>query len=106
MEIIYRAFDGQDFDNEGACKKYEQDILKIRMWDGNGRTDSLDDAQVIHAPEGESVKALIERCEMEGIVIDGFEEPGWYFWDSSSCAWFFASEWVMRACHHALIDAT
>lgn len=87
MQIIYRAFDGKEFDNEADCV-YHESCLSYHMWDRNGKgvTDrtETEKAFVVYFPTGASALGFMTTAkEMGDTNIAGIDDDcvGLYVWD-------------------------
>ena len=80
MRVIYKAIDGQEFDNELDCINHESEVAEFRMFDQDGETISTFSAKAIYLPTPFSVVAFEKRCEKEHTTTRGINGPGCYFW--------------------------
>jgi hypothetical protein len=88
MKIVYRAFDGAEFDNEAACKSYEYTKLKkgIVMLDCNGDTAPTPAQAALvwlkDAEANEAFHALAKECEDEEAASTiSKHDFGVFYWD-------------------------
>ena len=87
MEIIYRTFDGKEFDNEAdAC--YHESVLRdgIKMWDRVGRErQETSAAFVLYLADVDANLAFFDMAEKQGDAdiagITKGEDYGLYLWD-------------------------
>ena len=84
MKVIYRAYDGVEFDSAEACVRYENIKPPYKMWTNEGATDSFDSALVV---EINDVGLFIASCKERGIITDGVRDRGLYFWSSEQLEW-------------------
>ena len=82
MKIIYRSYDGEEFDTEEECIEYEDNYSPIRMWSKIGRTTKIEDCSVVVIETNESVQKFCDISRVEGLTYEGIDEPGLYFWNS------------------------
>jgi hypothetical protein len=98
MTIIYRAFDGKEFDNEADCCYHEHTLYSAyTAWDRTGRQlevgETTEHAYVVHLHDDHSARAFIEAAKncgdtsMTGIC-EG--DMGFYRWNE----WDERYEWV------------
>ena len=106
MEIIYRAFDGKEFDDEELCEAYERfmstskECMGFNLYDVNGDAVQLFDEEyrvnddfyyIITHDEVESTtlyNILHDACissPWDG-TCDNFE-AGRYYYDTRECVW-------------------
>jgi hypothetical protein len=98
MEIIYRTFDGKEFDNEAdAC--YHESVLRdgIKMWDRVGRErQETSAAFVLYLADEEANLAFFDMAEKQGdFDIAGItkgEDYGLYVWDECDNAYHWVDE--------------
>lgn len=88
MKIVYKAFDGTEFNNESACKSYEYTKIKksIVMLDCNGDT-ALTPAQAAlvwlkDEEANETFHTLAKECgdEVAANTISNYDF-GVFYWD-------------------------
>lgn len=87
MEIIYRAFDGKEFDNEADCCYHEYTVKEgVKMWNRDGKEVSdTPSGFVVYLRDVEANLAfyrMAEACkdrEIDGIVKG--EDYGLFLWD-------------------------
>ena len=80
MRVIYKAIDGQEFDNELDCINHESEVAEFRMFYQDGETISTYASKAIYLPNPLSVIAFEKRCEKEHTTLKGINGPGYYFW--------------------------
>ena len=89
MEIIYRAFDGTEFDNEADCCHHEHTINEgVKMWNREGKEITNGDTRpgfVVYLANVEANLAfhrMAEACGDEDVqsIVKG-EDYGLYYWD-------------------------
>lgn len=91
MEIIYRAIDGKEFDNEADCVYHEQTLGEYHMWDRMGRyvedKNHTDKAFVLYLPKSLSARVFLEAakaCGDTGVNSLDADCRGLYLWDECS----------------------
>lgn len=110
MEIIYRAFDGKEFDSVTECAAYEEQMHKLKMWFKNGKTTSVDEAYVVKLDNEINTRIFIERCDNEDTCHDGIEfdeytaDTGLFIWEENRCEYVEISDDVLSALIHYLKD--
>lgn len=99
MKIIYKAWDGTEFDEKDACEKYEYDNPCVIMYNAEGRTSNSDDASVVLLEHKDDAEKFIELCEAQWTRSDGITEGdcGLYIWDDYKEKYFYVSERVEEA---------
>ena len=87
MQIIYRAFDGKEFDNEPDCV-YHESSLSYHMWDRNGkgvidRTETVKAFVVYFPTEASALGFMATAKEMGDTDVTGIDgdSVGLYIWD-------------------------
>lgn len=89
MEIIYRANDGIEFDNEVDCVHHELQ-LEIEMYNEYGeRTTNVDFAMIVHLRTVEQAcifRDMNREHNIEPEGINGFD-TGWFYWDEDHYSW-------------------
>jgi hypothetical protein len=110
MEIIYRAFDGKEFDSVTECAAYEEKAHKLKMWFKDGKTTLTEEAFVVKLDNENDTRIFIERCDNEGSDHSGIEfdeytaDTGLFVWDMNACQYFEMDEEVLDALIHYLKD--
>lgn len=99
MKIIYKAWDGTEFDEKDACEKYEYDNPCVMMYNDKGRTSNSDDAFVVLLEHKDDAEKFIELCEAQCTRSDGITEGdcGLYIWDDYEEKYFYVSDRVEEA---------
>ena len=85
MRIVYVAFDGTEFDEEEACREYEENLKStFIMWTREGLMVTNPDYAmfVLLKTEGAGA-AFIKICEAQGTDFTGIQEGdiGFFYWD-------------------------
>ena len=110
MEIIYKAFDGKEFNSVTECAAYEEQMHKLKMWFKDGKTTSTEEAFVVELDNENDTRIFIERCDNEGSDHDGIEfdeytaDTGLFVWDMNACKYFEVVDEVRNALIHYLKD--
>lgn len=110
MEIIYRAWDGKEFDSVTECAAYEEQMHKLKMWFKDGKTTSTEEAFVVKLENENDTRIFIERCDNEGSDHEGIEsneygaDIGLFVWDMNACQYFEMDGEVLDALVHYLKD--
>lgn len=85
MEIIYRAFDGEEFDSQEGCLEHEKKNATFRMYNDRGeRVYSTEGIILVNLCRPNGGADFSRHCVMEDSLSDGINknsEPGWYWWD-------------------------
>lgn len=99
MKIIYKAWDGTEFDKRSACEKYEHDNPCVLMYDNAGRTSKSDEAFVVVLRNDNDAEKFIELCEEQGTMSDGITKDchGLYVWDDIEEKYFYISDRIEEA---------
>ena len=102
MKIIYKAWDGTEFDKRDVCEKYECDNPCIMMYNTKGRTSNSDEACVVFLEYNHGhndAEKFIELCEEQGTISNGITDSdcGLYVWDDYREEYFYVSERVEEA---------
>ena len=104
MQIIYRAFDGKEFDNEADCCYYESTTSEYVMWDRNGKEvydkTETEKAFVLYLPEENSARAFLEMAKATGDTgCNGLDLDcrGLFFWDEWNEEYRYVDENERRA---------
>lgn len=98
MEIIYRTFDGKEFDNEAdAC--YHESVIRdgIKMWSREGAlTNKTIDAFVLYLKNEDANKGFFALArEQRDACIKGLEEGedyGLFYWDECTESYHWLDE--------------
>ena len=110
MEIIYKAFDGKEFDSVTECAAYEEQMHKLKMWFKDGKTTSADKAYVVKLENENDTRIFIERCDYEGSDHEGIEfdeytaDTGLFVWDANRCEYCYIEDDILNALVHYLKD--
>lgn len=110
MEVIYRAFDGKEFDSVTECATYEGRTNKPKMWFKDGKTNLPDKAYVVKLDDENATRAFINKCENENSYYDGIEfdeytaDTGLFVWDMNRDEYSEISDEVLEALIHCLKD--
>lgn len=100
MKIIYKAWDGTEFDEKDACEKYEYDNPYIMMYNDKGRTSNPDECFVVFLDhKRDDTEKFIELCEEQGTISNGITDNdcGLYVWDDYREEYFYVSDRVEEA---------
>ena len=110
MEVIYRAFDGKEFDSVTECAAYEEHNRKLKMWFKDGKTNLADKAYVVKLDDENATRAFIDKCKnensyYEGILFDEYTaETGLFVWDMCRDEYFRIDDDSLEALIHCLKD--
>ena len=90
MELIYRTFDGKEFDNEADAAYHENTVLNCaRWWNRNGKEYTLKDGKtssgfVVYLPNELATEAFLklaaEQEDLEAKTIEA-DSYGIFVWD-------------------------
>lgn len=97
MEIIYRSFDGREFDTEEECLSHEKENPLFRMWDASGETTNIKKGDVVELNSNTAVERFIEICQELDVECHGIDGVGLYAWDSSSYEFINISSYNLSA---------
>ena len=104
MQIIYRAFNGKEFDNEADCCYYESTITNYVMWDRLGKEvydkTRTEKAFVLYLPEENSARAFLEMAKATGDTgCKGLDVDcrGLFLWDEWNEEYRYLDEDERRA---------
>lgn len=88
MEIIYRSFDGMDFDTAERCIEHEQRHARFKMWNEDGMTTDLGAARIIWI-SANGADAFTTLCLREGLACDGIDtgDMGVSIWSEELFMW-------------------
>ena len=95
MEIIYRAVDGKEFDNEADCAYHESCLnSKLVMMNGKGeRIDDTDEAIFVGIADDFAVSRFLAIAGNRGDGnTQGIDDPGLYMWDYDATAYRLITE--------------
>ena len=84
MEIIYRTFDGKEFNNEADAAYHENSIRDdLAMWDGVGRiVDEPSKAFMVYFATPEARKCFKFLADKEDCIAEfAASNVGLYYWD-------------------------
>ena len=104
MEVIYRAFDGTEFQDAAACVAHEQNH-KVHAWNIHGREcNSANEAAVVHLEDPHMTRSFLQMCTNEDVTRDGIDEEdyGWFMWDDFNCEWRFLESEIVQLFHTIL----
>ena len=110
MEVIYRAFDGKEFDSVTECAAYEEQNRKLKMWFKDGKTTKADKAYVVKLDNEDDVRIFADRCDYENSCHDGIEfdeytaDTGLFVWDMYRNEYFRIDDDPLEALIHCLKD--
>ena len=100
MEMIFRAYDGKEFNNAQDCFDYESKP-GYQMWDENGRTEDFDSAQIVKITTKPcAVDEFINDCVDNNITSEGILGAGLYVWAYEEFQWALVDERVLKAVYH------
>lgn len=110
MDIIYRAFDGKEFNSITECAAYEEQNRKLKMWFKDGKTNLTDNAYVVKLDDENATRTFIDKCENEDGCHDGIEfdkytaDTGLFVWDMGRDEYFRIDDGALEALIHCLKD--
>lgn len=86
MKIIYRAKDGKEFDDEGACKNYERSlhVHTFKMWNNRHKPltkyngDAYRKAVYVMVKDFDEINDIEEEFNHYGYSHSGICMPGFY----------------------------
>lgn len=83
-EEIYIARDGKEFNDEGECLDYENElnINSIEAYDENFNKASFEGAIYVVVHSDEELNFICEVCDYNGWTCDGLNENGLYRYNS------------------------
>ena len=90
MEIIYRAYDGQEFSTEEECINHEKNADFI-MYDNNGRIYCVEDTMVVCFKNSNGISDFVRLNEERDLSHDGLDENDYYS-SSEFPLWFYWNE--------------
>lgn len=110
MKVIYKAFDGEEFNTESACLEYEEKRGKCgRCFDNTGKeTDKIDDCVFVYFSTPEEMKNFIhynEECgaDTTGLDIIDFDENSIWIWSKGKFVQFrYYSQFALRGLGEAI----
>lgn len=101
MEIIYRAFDGKEFDNEADCCYHESTTMdRVKMWNRSGMpTNETSCAFVVYLADEDASRAFLAMAKTQGdneasSICDG--DYGIFYWDECEGIYRFIDEDELR----------
>ena len=104
MQIIYRAFDGKEFDNEADCCYYESTTSNYVMWDRLGKEvydkTQTEKAFALYLPEENSARVFLEMAKTTGDTgCKGLDVDcrGLFLWDEWNEEYRWVDEDEIRA---------
>lgn len=103
MEIIYRTFDGKEFDNE-ADAAYHEHITReaVKMWNREGgEVQDTASGFVVYLPNEEANRAFFAMARAQGDnlvsgIIEG-EDFGLFFYDEMNATYRWVDDDERRA---------
>lgn len=107
MKIIYKAWDGTEFDEKNACEKYELDNPYMLMYSNRGRTSNSDEAFIVLLDyKRDDAEKFIKLCKEQGTMSNGItiNDSGLYIWDDYREEYFHVSDRVEDALKRYLKD--
>lgn len=83
-EDIYIARDGKEFDNEGECLDYENElnIKSIEAYDEKFNRIDFEGASYVVVHSDEELNFICEVCDYNGWTCEGLNENGLYHYVS------------------------
>ena len=99
MELIYRAWDGTEFDERSTCEKYEYNNPYVLMYRSTGRTSDTNKALVVVLRKDDDAENFIKMCKVQDTDYKGIteEDCGLYVWGEDEGRYFYVSERVEDA---------
>ena len=110
MEVIFRAFDGQEFKSAEECINHEKLFPKFKMWSDDGLTTDPDAARVVWFSEQVGAKeTFCKLCQQdditaEGIVEDMFNDNNLYLWSDDLFQWVAMDKLTIDAVKHYVTE--
>ena len=107
MEIIYRAKDGAEFDNEWECENHEntlecQELADSLFWWNSNRepipvSKDADNLYYFYIKSEEAIDFMDNICYSNGwSIYDGFEVGGMYYWNELTESFYNTAEQIDR----------
>lgn len=105
MEIIYRSFDGVDFDTAERCIEHEQKHARFKMWGVDGVTTDPSTAMVVWI-SANGADAFATLCHREDVTYSGIDtgDMGAFFWSDELCQWVPFDDEMIQAFKFFLND--
>ena len=84
-EEIYIARDGKEFDDEGECLDYENElnIKSIEAYDEEFNKTDFEGAAYVVIRSDEEIEFIAEVCEYNGWTSEGLDEVGLFHYNYS-----------------------
>jgi hypothetical protein len=100
MQMIFRAFDGKEFDNAQDCFDYESKP-GYQMWDEFGKTDDFDSAMIVNiTTKPYATEEFCAACRDSDITSEGIDGVGLYVWAPKEFQWVRLDERAAKAAYH------
>lgn len=104
MKVIYRSFDGQDFDTAEECLFHEKEEPLFRMWDKSGETEKVENGYVVELNSNAAVEKFIELSQESGSEYCGIDGVGLYVWDENNFEFVNVNSYELSALHAYFIS--
>lgn len=90
MKVIYRSYDGLEFDTPEECVRHEQTSPRFKMYDPNGLTDNPDNAMLVWFSENVTATERFKCfCDEHEITTYGIPDchTDFVYWDNVELVW-------------------
>ena len=98
MEIIYRSFDGMDFDTAEKCIEHEQKHARFKMWSEDGMTTDPSMSRIVWIST-HGADAFTALCHREDVTCDGIDtgDMGAFIWSDELFQWIPIDDETIQA---------
>ena len=101
MEIIYKAYDGEEFSNEADCLRHEKQTSYFVMWNDKGIVSSIESALLVKIDSVIGIDRFTDIAySAHGYDCDYVTKPGFYFWDELADKFMPLNEEIMASLKH------
>jgi hypothetical protein len=101
MEIIYRALDGKEFDNEADCCHHEHEINEgLIMLNRNAeRVQDTTQAVIVYLRDEDATKAfhaLAKRCDDDMVSSIDISDTGLFYWAEGYDEYHYVDDDILK----------
>lgn len=104
MKVIYRAFDGAEFETEAACRYHETENPNFVMWGEHGQVDNIGETYVVEIKNEIGIRSFIKVASAWGCDCDEVDDVGFYYYNNWRNSFELLDETMIKILRNCLIN--